>query len=804
MQTLATTEKSKSTPATGMSKNQQQPFFAPVRVQPRLAIGAVDDPYEREADAMADRVMRMPATGAHQTFFKPAPTIIQRQDDTTKTLTEGASVVKDLLEDKPGFEEWKDKQTDALKKKVWDDQPTEFKAGIIGFGLSSAGILGSVIASDPGFRSDTIKLLDDKNIALPLSLIPYHEYFPLSSFKYKLPSTTGAPLGLSAEFEFKPYLDLMHEKWSFIPKADLTLGVDTSYSNSSGLGIKGGSIKLKFGSGIFNFTGVFNQTLPATPMLVSGNNPGESPMWIMRTLPGQFDDQLPKGYAVYLSVDIARVPEFLKGDDRKTDVKRKCAKCEEEEKLHRKETSAAKTVSTSLVEQTLESSGSALDKNTRSFMEQRFGYDFGKVKIHTNPLAAKSAGSINALAYTSGNNIVFNQNQFSPGTEGGKRLLAHELTHVVQQGNNLSRKSFIQKQDTGLLGPIIASIFLDKQELENHIKNNNWGGAYTVLNRQWMKFMVSTFLDSLPVNSISDLISNADIANKTSAVGDGGKDRILAALYAVKAAKDSGTSDSEIETGSKKAITVNFDQRMEIRAYLVKYKSSSQAAKKLYDILSKPFLGDIGTAYDFSDRFLKYSDKLGFDLEASTKSLHAYKSSPYTDPQPVSITNEATKSFENSDILFFSGHQYAQYRRPGIFTNDSSEYCFNLGAISKKLNKVKLVVSTSCATICKDTARIFNDKFPNALILGYRLSAPLNGGILSKAFADTLEKEGPIDLSTPSGINTVKKVWKSVTMSAGGKEGQPGLLFGGQVEFWNGAKWQTDSEDSKVNECHYH
>ena len=44
----------------------------------------------------------------------------------------------------------------------------------------------------------------------------------------------------------------------------------------------------------------------------------------------------------------------------------------------------------------------------------------------------------------------------------------------------------------------------------------------------------------------------------------------------------------------------------------------------------------------------------------------------------------ATKSFEKSDILFFSGHQYAQYRRPGVFTNDTSDYCFNMGAISKK------------------------------------------------------------------------------------------------------------------------
>jgi hypothetical protein len=445
MQTLTVSDKSKNNAAVS-AKSRRQSFFAPARVQPKLTIGTIDDPYEREADAMADRVMRMPAADLTHTFFKPAPSIIQRQEDATKTLTEGAGVVKDQLEDKPGFSEWKDKQTDALKKKVWDDQPMELKAGIIGFGLSSAGILAAVFATNPGFRADTIKLLDDKNIALPLSLIPYHEYFPLTSFKYKLPSAEGNATEFSTEFEFKPYLDLLHQKWSFIPKTDITLGVDTAYSRSGGFGFSGGSIKMKFGGGIINLQGFVNQTLPVTPMLVSGNNPGESPMWIMRTLPGQFEDQLPKGSGVFLSVDVLRLPELWKGDDKKTDIQRKCAKCDEEEKLQRKETHTTESPDTSSVEQTLQSSGSELDKGTRSFMEKRFGYDFSNVKIHTDSVAAKSAGSINALAYTSGNNIVFNSGQYSPDTDSGKKLLVHELTHVVQQnkataGNNIRRFS---------------------------------------------------------------------------------------------------------------------------------------------------------------------------------------------------------------------------------------------------------------------------------------------------------------------------------------------------------------------------
>jgi len=162
---------------------------------------------------------------------------------------------------------------------------------------------------------EPIKLLNDKNIALPLSLIPYHDYFPLSSFKYKL-SDGKTPLSFDTEFEFKPYLEMLHNKWSFIPKLDLTLGLSSEYSSKGGFDMTGGSIKLKFASGIINLQGYINEPLPPTPMLVSGN--GQSPMWIMRTLPGQFDDQLPKGTGVFLSVDVLRLPDlFTNGGEKK-------------------------------------------------------------------------------------------------------------------------------------------------------------------------------------------------------------------------------------------------------------------------------------------------------------------------------------------------------------------------------------------------------------------------------------------------------------------------------------------------------
>jgi hypothetical protein len=86
-----------------------------------------------------------------------------------------------------------------------------------------------------------------------------------------------------------------------------------------------------------------------------------------------------------------------------------------------------------IVERLLQSGGRPLDQETRTFFEPRFGQDFSSVRIHTGAEAADSARSIDALAYTAGRDIVFGAGQFSPQTAQGQRLLAHELTHVLQQ-----------------------------------------------------------------------------------------------------------------------------------------------------------------------------------------------------------------------------------------------------------------------------------------------------------------------------------------------------------------------------------
>lgn len=88
-----------------------------------------------------------------------------------------------------------------------------------------------------------------------------------------------------------------------------------------------------------------------------------------------------------------------------------------------------------VVHEVLDSPGQPLDAGTRSFMEPRFGYDFSQVRVHTDEKAAESAQAVNALAYTVGRDVVFGEGEYKPTTTDGRRLLAHELTHVMQQGS---------------------------------------------------------------------------------------------------------------------------------------------------------------------------------------------------------------------------------------------------------------------------------------------------------------------------------------------------------------------------------
>lgn len=164
-------------------------------------------------------------------------------------------------------------------------------------------------------------------------------------------------------------------------------------------------------------------------------------------------------------------------------IQRQCTDCEDE--IQRKEagTVGGGMIAPSIVSEVISGNGSPLDKGTRQFMESRMGQDFSGVQIHTDGKAAASAQSINALAYTSGSHIVFNSGQYQPHTDGGKRLLAHELVHTAQQEGPVKRQEKSEPAPSSVCADNSSQTPVEEPkgpETETSIPDNSKGGKTKV------------------------------------------------------------------------------------------------------------------------------------------------------------------------------------------------------------------------------------------------------------------------------------------------------------------------------------
>ncbi len=115
-----------------------------------------------------------------------------------------------------------------------------------------------------------------------------------------------------------------------------------------------------------------------------------------------------------------------------------CEACSERRQALQRRTTGGKVTGAAApaVNRTLSSAGQSLDAPLRATMESHFGRDLGAVRVHTDAAAAESAHAVGALAYTVGQHVVFGENQYRPDSLTGQHLLAHELTHTVQQGGS--------------------------------------------------------------------------------------------------------------------------------------------------------------------------------------------------------------------------------------------------------------------------------------------------------------------------------------------------------------------------------
>ena len=153
-------------------------------------------------------------------------------------------------------------------------------------------------------------------------------------------------------------------------------------------------------------------------------------------------------------------PVQKKGKEEEKPVQKKCADCEKEEKVQskeqkeeekpvqKKEQNPDAEIDNNELEGKLDHSkggGTGLDKKTKREMESGFGNDFSDVKIHTDANAVQMSQELGAQAFTNGNDVYFNKGKYNPDSQEGKHLLAHELTHTVQQTGAKQKSGMVQK-----------------------------------------------------------------------------------------------------------------------------------------------------------------------------------------------------------------------------------------------------------------------------------------------------------------------------------------------------------------------
>lgn len=142
-------------------------------------------------------------------------------------------------------------------------------------------------------------------------------------------------------------------------------------------------------------------------------------------------------------------------------VQEKCEHCQEEEKLQMKEMDNGGKHDPALENKILstQGTGQSLPDITKQEMGSGFGADFSSVNIHDNPASHQMSSTLSAKAFTVGSDIYFNKGEYNPGSRAGKSLLAHELTHTIQQGkvNTVSMK-IDRQEDAGVDGPRDAGL----------------------------------------------------------------------------------------------------------------------------------------------------------------------------------------------------------------------------------------------------------------------------------------------------------------------------------------------------------
>ncbi|MBD8082293.1 eCIS core domain-containing protein [Chryseobacterium caseinilyticum] len=217
-------------------------------------------------------------------------------------------------------------------------------------------------------------------------------------------------------------------------------------------------------------------------------------------------------------------------------VQRKCSHCEEEEKVRKKPTTAissnlnANFAPTHIENQIHDSQGSGqmMDGSTKNFMENRFGVDFSSVRIHTDSRANVMSNELNARAFTVGNDIYFKSGEYNPSQNSGRFLLAHELTHTLQQsGGNIKKLAVKPTHETKIQRGILDRI----GEIASSVWDRTGGVLLNFAGRtfDWAEERAESIINSMAPGLLNFL--RTDIIAPVRIMIERGLDRITGGLF---------------------------------------------------------------------------------------------------------------------------------------------------------------------------------------------------------------------------------------------------------------------------------
>jgi len=378
--------------------------------------------------------------------------------------------------------------------------------------------------------------------------------------------------------------------------------------------------------------------------------------------------------------------------------------------------------------------GRPLARVEQRFFEPRFRADLSAVRIHDGPVAHQAAKSIQARAFTLGKDVAFARGEHRPGTHQGRRLLAHELAHVVSGHKALRRKG-----DVCLKGD--ASVH--RLQFTGEVV-----AAHTLKD------------DNRAVRAIKKL------------------------------QRCDATADDAYVSG---VVTKSF---------------GAKKTKKLMAASKTALGGHVGFYPGFAGDIKYRLKEVGVTDAQAHKPFKTSGSGKTHKKRAAAKAKGALTQLERADIVYFRGHQFAQYRAPGMFTDGKEERGVDLRYLKRAggFPNVKLMISTSCATLCNEAISVFTGLFPKTAIFGYGKSAPLEGKQVRREFGKQVRAlKSPLLLESSSDISKLAGAWKATIQKRhrnkkDTKKRRPGYFLG-KLFYWTGKAWVDGKKGQPENKC---